>query len=55
KVAHQAGFRLPWVDTCCIDQNNNVESQKSLNLVSPFSTHSLPLRCSVFVQTWHTG
>ncbi|KAG1818213.1 heterokaryon incompatibility protein-domain-containing protein [Suillus subaureus] len=31
KVARQAGFHWAWVDTCCIDQNNHVELQKSLN------------------------
>jgi hypothetical protein len=31
KVARKAGYRWAWVDTCCIDQNNNVELQKSLN------------------------
>ncbi|KAG2149068.1 uncharacterized protein EDB93DRAFT_358436 [Suillus bovinus] len=31
KFARKAGYRWAWVDTCCIDQNNNVELQKSLN------------------------
>ncbi|KAG2053416.1 WD40 repeat-like protein [Suillus hirtellus] len=31
KVAHNAGHRWAWSDTCCIDQNNNVEVQQSVN------------------------
>jgi hypothetical protein len=31
KTARAAGYRWGWVDTCCIDQANNVELQKSLN------------------------
>ncbi|KAG2151687.1 uncharacterized protein EDB93DRAFT_270055 [Suillus bovinus] len=31
KVAHNAGYRWAWSDTCCIDQNNNVELQQSVN------------------------
>ncbi|KAG1770592.1 heterokaryon incompatibility protein-domain-containing protein [Suillus placidus] len=31
KLARHAGYNWAWVDTCCIDQNNNVEFQKSLN------------------------
>jgi WD40 repeat protein len=31
KVARDAGYRWAWVDTCCIDQNNNVEVQQSVN------------------------
>ncbi|KAG2738612.1 hypothetical protein P692DRAFT_201730900, partial [Suillus brevipes Sb2] len=31
KVARDAGYHWAWVDSCCIDQNNNVELQKSLN------------------------
>ncbi|KAG2098406.1 uncharacterized protein F5147DRAFT_815851 [Suillus discolor] len=31
KVVLQAGFHWAWVDTCCIDQKNHVELQKSLN------------------------
>lgn len=30
-AARKEGYRWAWVDTCCIDQNNNVELQKSLN------------------------
>ncbi|KAG0702515.1 WD40-repeat-containing domain protein [Suillus ampliporus] len=31
KIARDAGYHWAWVDTCCIDQKNNVELQKSLN------------------------
>ncbi|KAG2151516.1 hypothetical protein DEU56DRAFT_908357 [Suillus clintonianus] len=31
KIAHDAGYRWAWSDTCCIDQNNNVEVQRSVN------------------------
>ncbi|KAG1883492.1 hypothetical protein F4604DRAFT_294714 [Suillus subluteus] len=31
KVARDAGHRWAWSDTCCIDQNNNVELQQSVN------------------------
>ncbi|KAG1823960.1 WD40-repeat-containing domain protein [Suillus subaureus] len=31
QVAHSAGHRWAWVDTCCIDQNNNIELQESVN------------------------
>ncbi|KAG0709869.1 WD40-repeat-containing domain protein [Suillus ampliporus] len=31
KIARDDGYHWAWVDTCCIDQNNNVELQKSLN------------------------
>ncbi|KAG1821954.1 WD40-repeat-containing domain protein [Suillus subaureus] len=31
KVARNAGYRWAWSDTCCIDQNNNVELQQSVN------------------------
>ncbi|KAG2117627.1 heterokaryon incompatibility protein-domain-containing protein [Suillus cothurnatus] len=31
KLARHAGYHWAWVDTCCIDQNNNVELQSSLN------------------------
>jgi len=30
-TARDAGFRWAWVDTCCIDQTNNVEVQESVN------------------------
>ncbi|KAG1821955.1 uncharacterized protein BJ212DRAFT_1585845 [Suillus subaureus] len=31
EVAREAGYRWAWSDTCCIDQNNNVELQQSVN------------------------
>jgi hypothetical protein len=31
KIARDAGCRWAWSDTCCIDQNNNVELQRSVN------------------------
>jgi hypothetical protein len=31
KVARDAGCHWAWSDTCCIDQNNNVELQRSVN------------------------
>ena len=31
KTPRDAGYRWVWSDMCCIDQNNNVEVQKSVN------------------------
>jgi hypothetical protein len=31
KLARHLGYHWAWVDTCCINQNNHVELQKSLN------------------------
>ncbi|KAG1726961.1 heterokaryon incompatibility protein-domain-containing protein [Suillus paluster] len=31
KIARDAGYHWAWVDSCCIDQRDNVELQKSLN------------------------
>jgi hypothetical protein len=31
KLVRHLGYHWAWVDTCCIDQSNNVELQKSLN------------------------
>ncbi|KAG1738652.1 uncharacterized protein EDB91DRAFT_448861 [Suillus paluster] len=31
ELARNAGYRWAWSDTCCIDQNNNVELQRSVN------------------------
>ncbi|KAG2359515.1 hypothetical protein BDR07DRAFT_1378631 [Suillus spraguei] len=31
KTAHAAGYHWGWIDSCCIDQANNVELQTSLN------------------------
>ena len=40
KIAHGAGYRWAWIDTCCIDQNNIVELQKSLNSMFVWFRHS---------------
>ncbi|KAG1748488.1 uncharacterized protein EDB91DRAFT_1047851, partial [Suillus paluster] len=31
KIARDAGHYWAWSNTCCIDQNNNVELQRSVN------------------------
>jgi len=31
KIVREAGHRWAWIDTCCIDQNNNIEVQRSVN------------------------
>ncbi|KAG1758668.1 heterokaryon incompatibility protein-domain-containing protein [Suillus occidentalis] len=40
KVARQAGYHWAWVDSCCIDQNNNAELQKSINSAFAWYHHS---------------
>ncbi|KAG1818216.1 heterokaryon incompatibility protein-domain-containing protein [Suillus subaureus] len=40
KSARHAGYHWAWVDTCCIDQNNNVELQKSFNSMFVWYHHS---------------
>ncbi|KAG2089238.1 WD40-repeat-containing domain protein [Suillus discolor] len=40
KVARDAGHRWAWSDTCCIDQNNNVEVQQSVNSMFIWYHHS---------------
>jgi len=40
KVARNAGYRCAWVDTCCIDQNNNFEVQRSVNSMFVWYRHS---------------
>jgi hypothetical protein len=40
KTARDAGYRWAWVDTCCIDQNNNVELQESVNSMFVWYRHS---------------
>ncbi|KIK34689.1 hypothetical protein CY34DRAFT_812772 [Suillus luteus UH-Slu-Lm8-n1] len=40
KIARRAGYHWAWVDTCCIDQNNLVELQKSLNSMFTWYHHS---------------
>ncbi|KAG2346916.1 WD40 repeat-like protein [Suillus weaverae] len=39
-VARDAGYRWAWSDTCCIDQNNNVELQESVNSMFIWYRHS---------------
>ncbi|KAG1803192.1 heterokaryon incompatibility protein-domain-containing protein [Suillus subaureus] len=40
KTARDMDYRWAWVDTCCIDQKNNVELQKSLNSMFDWYRHS---------------
>ncbi|KAG0695826.1 hypothetical protein DFH29DRAFT_1005099 [Suillus ampliporus] len=40
KTARDAGYRWAWVDTCCIDQSNNVEVQLSVNSMFVWYRHS---------------
>ncbi|KIK37965.1 hypothetical protein CY34DRAFT_417437 [Suillus luteus UH-Slu-Lm8-n1] len=40
ETARDTGYRWAWVDTCCIDQKNNVELQKSLNSMFDWYRHS---------------
>ena len=39
-TARDAGYRWAWVDTCCIDQSNNVEVQESVNSMFIWYRHS---------------
>jgi hypothetical protein len=40
KIARQAGLHWAWVDSCCIDQHNNIEVQKSLNSMFAWYHHA---------------
>ncbi|KAG0701427.1 hypothetical protein DFH29DRAFT_1000285 [Suillus ampliporus] len=40
KMARNAGYYWAWSDTCCIDQNNNVELQESVNSMFIWYRHS---------------
>ncbi|KAG1852354.1 heterokaryon incompatibility protein-domain-containing protein [Suillus tomentosus] len=40
KTARDMGHRWTWVDTCCIDQTNNVEVQQSVNSMFIWYRHS---------------
>ncbi|KAG0702651.1 hypothetical protein DFH29DRAFT_492432 [Suillus ampliporus] len=40
ETARDAGHRWAWSDTCCIDQNNNVELQESVNSMFVWYRHS---------------
>jgi len=47
KTARDAGYRWAWVDTCCIDQTNNVEVQHSVN--SMFEWYRLSVLTIVYL------
>jgi hypothetical protein len=40
KTARDAGYRWVWSDTCCIDKNNNLEVQESVNTMFVWYSHS---------------
>ncbi|OAX35521.1 hypothetical protein K503DRAFT_364265 [Rhizopogon vinicolor AM-OR11-026] len=40
KTARDAGYRWAWIDTCCIDQTNNVEVQQSVNSMFLWYRHA---------------
>jgi hypothetical protein len=40
RVARDVGYRWAWMDTCCIDQTNNVEVQESVNSMFVWYRHS---------------
>ncbi|KAG0708301.1 WD40-repeat-containing domain protein [Suillus ampliporus] len=40
QVARDAGHHWAWCDTCCMDQNNNVELQRSVNSMFVWYCHS---------------
>ena len=40
KVTRDAGYHWAWIDTCCIDQSNNVEVQESVNSMFIWYRHS---------------
>ncbi|KAG2365295.1 heterokaryon incompatibility protein-domain-containing protein [Suillus spraguei] len=40
ETARNQGYRWAWVDTCCIDQTNNVELQQSVNSMFIWYRHS---------------
>jgi hypothetical protein len=40
RIAREAHYRWAWVDTCCINKNNNTEVQKSLNSMFVWYRHS---------------
>ncbi|KAG1890608.1 uncharacterized protein F5891DRAFT_986917 [Suillus fuscotomentosus] len=44
EVARDAGHRWAWSDTCCINQNNNVEVQHA--------HHCLPIGRASFIRVW---
>jgi len=40
RTARDAGYHWAWMDTCCIDQTNNVEVQESVNSMFVWYRHS---------------
>ncbi|KAG0697842.1 hypothetical protein DFH29DRAFT_1020728, partial [Suillus ampliporus] len=40
EVARDAGYYWAWMDTCCIDKNNNAELQESINSMFVWYRHS---------------
>jgi len=40
RTAYDMGYRWAWIDTCCIDQTNNVEVQQSVNSMFIWYRHS---------------
>ncbi|KAG1888606.1 heterokaryon incompatibility protein-domain-containing protein, partial [Suillus subluteus] len=40
KTARDMGYHWTWIDTCCIDQTNNVEVQQSVNSMFIWYRHS---------------
>jgi hypothetical protein len=40
RAAHDVGYQWAWSDTCCIDKNNNVEVQESVNSMFVWYRHS---------------
>ncbi|KAJ8593057.1 hypothetical protein M405DRAFT_633777 [Rhizopogon salebrosus TDB-379] len=40
RAARDAGYQWAWSDTCCIDKNNNVEVQESINSMFILYRHS---------------
>ncbi|KAG2348235.1 hypothetical protein BDR05DRAFT_507024 [Suillus weaverae] len=40
KTARDAGYRWAWIDTCCVNQSNNVELQESVNSMFAWYHHS---------------
>src|SRR6267154_6247003 len=40
RTARDAGYQWAWSDTCCIDQNNNMEVQESVNSMFVWYRHS---------------
>ncbi|KAG2353478.1 hypothetical protein BDR07DRAFT_1433136, partial [Suillus spraguei] len=54
KTARAAGYRWGWMDSCCIDQANNVELQKSLN--SMFAWYRTSALTMVYLsdERWNT-